>query len=121
MSIGAMAECWGRSPFHSRSSRPAAARRYAAPPCSRASLRLSPEACRPGSGCFFKPVGVVQPAEDGGADDLGSLRQLVRVGLRLDGDACLRVASRQCTIRTDWRVRWTVSTPLKRATTLRMS
>ena len=58
---------------HRRGSRPAAARRYAAPPCSRASLRLSREARRPGSGCLFEPAGVVQPAEDGGADDLGYL------------------------------------------------
>ena len=58
---------------HSRGSRPAAARRHTAPPCSRGRFRLSPASRLPGSGCLFEPVGVVQPAEDGGADDLGSL------------------------------------------------
>ena len=75
MSIEAIAECWGRLRVHRRDSRPAAARRHAAPPCSRGRFRLSPAFRQPGSGCFFEPVGVVQPAEDGGADDLGSLRQ----------------------------------------------
>ena len=68
-----------------------AAPRHIAPPCVPAFPRLLPARCRPGSGYLFEPVGVMQPAEDRGADDLGSLRQSMQVDLGLDREAFSRV------------------------------
>jgi hypothetical protein len=76
------AEKWERP--HRRGARGVTASPGTAPPCALALLRLSAASCRPGSGGLDEPVGVMQPAEDGGADHLRVGRQAVRVGVRID-------------------------------------
>jgi len=66
--------------------------RTAPPLCSRP-VRLSGVPSRRPSRSLDEPVGVMQPAEDGGAHDVRTGRQSVPVGLGLDGKPVGRIGN----------------------------